>query len=87
MQGTYMNDIVEPLLCAIIPGLIFLIRGVRTWKNKEIVLFGRERYGTWWSKPKLVKGTKTVFWVKFFISMGLFMILMGVLVIIAIYIR
>jgi hypothetical protein len=66
-----------------LPGIIFLVRGLKTLITKKRILLGYTVPLQRWAKPLFAKGNEAVGWAKIDIGCGLFFIIAFLLVLIS----
>jgi hypothetical protein len=78
------GQIIIPLLCFCLPGLLFILNGIRTIRNKETVSTGTDSHFRW-KKPIFLKGEKAVKDGKWDVVFGVLLLLIGVIALIGIF--
>lgn len=72
----YSGQIIIPVLFFCLPGVLFILNGIRTINNKKTISIGRDSHFRW-KKPTVLKGEKAVRDGKWDIIFGIFLLLIG----------
>lgn len=80
----YSGRIVVPLLIFFLPGILLVVDGVRTIRNKKAVSIGRDSRFRW-KKPIFLTGERAVKIGKINIVLGIVSLLIGLCMLIGIF--
>jgi len=80
----YWPSIEMYLLCLILPGIVFIISGIRTIRKKSTVILGLK--GDFhWKKPTVLKGKEAEKEGGCSVALGIFLLIFGGLMILGIF--
>jgi hypothetical protein len=78
------GQITVPLLCFCLPGMLFILNGIRTIRNRKTVSIGRDPHFRW-KKPVVLMGERAVKDGKWEIIFGIFLLSVGVIALIGFF--
>ena len=78
------GQIIIPLLFFCLPGILFILNGIRTTRNKKTMSTGTDSQFRW-KKPVILRGERAIKDGKWDIIFGVFLLLIGVTALIGIF--
>jgi hypothetical protein len=79
----FLDQIGFELICLVIPGILFILGGIRILKTKRTISIGRDS-NFHWKKPIVLKGEHATWAGKWILALGITLFFLGLIAIIGI---